>query len=113
MILPPIQFNINKRKDRRVVVIVDLKTPGYPSVTNAIEEVCAHIKGNRNIGYDQALWVYQDSGGVWDGYDPITKKFVFLGMDFWEDAVDKYIFKLNKEEENARSENHRSGWTRF
>lgn len=75
-----------------VVSIVDLDK-GNKSLTNDIENVIEEVCLRAGIKPHEYKWVYRDSGGMWDGFDPATKQFIPLGTTDENDAI-KLILKL-------------------
>lgn len=79
--------NYTYRKAERVVYINDLNMGGM-SVTNDIENIIDNICIKENIDKLHYVWIYNDSEGVWDGFDPSTNSFYFIGASDIKDTLD-------------------------
>ena len=77
-------------KGRNVLAIEDSNL-GNMSVTNDIENVVMECFNGQELKPRQCLIVYDDSDGIWDGWDDEKQAFVPLGKHSMEDALDKYI----------------------
>lgn len=73
-------------KANKVVFIEDLNR-GRMSVTNDIENVIVEIANDENFEVDSMKWVYKDSDGIWDGYDPSENSFIALGVESRQEAL--------------------------
>ena len=58
--------------------IVDLNR-GRMSVTNCIEDVVEEICEAHDLVPEKMIIVYQDTEGIWDGWDHKRKRFIALG----------------------------------
>jgi hypothetical protein len=79
-------------KGRDVISVIDLNL-GNMSVTNDIENVVRDIEVMEKVDAKKYLIVYQDSEGVWDGWDPKSGEFVALTAPNFSQAVERYIQK--------------------
>jgi len=75
---------------RKFIAIKDLDLGGM-SVTNCIEDVVDEICQLESIEPANRLWIYRDSEGIWDGWNPEQECFVILTKETAEDAVRKYL----------------------
>jgi hypothetical protein len=80
--------------DDNVVYIIDLDDGGM-SVTNDIDNVIAEICNDEAIVVDDYNWVYRDTSGQWDEYDPVSCEFNILGAVTPEEAYTKLNLKVN------------------
>ena len=85
-------YSMIDAQGRNIVSIIDLDL-GNKSVTNDIENVVEKISLSENINLDSYMIVYRDSEGKWDGWDSVTKDFIALSADTYDEAVRKYILK--------------------
>ena len=76
--------------DKNVIAITDLNQ-GRMSVTNDIENVVAEVSQQLGIKATDYKWIYQDSDGNWDGWDPKTQDFIFLLSDTKEEAIEAIL----------------------
>lgn len=76
-----------------VVRIVD-NDAGDISVTNDIENIVEFIAKVEGMDPKVNLWVYQDSNGVWDGWDPVRNKFILVDAPFAEHAIEAVRTRL-------------------
>lgn len=76
-----------------VMVIEDLDIGGV-SVTNDMENVVHDIEVMEKVSAEKYMIVYRDSDCVWDGWDARNERFVHLGQDTWQDAVQ--VFKTKR-----------------
>jgi hypothetical protein len=86
------RYSISSYKDILFVYIVDLDYRGMEVTTdidNVIEEICEKHSIKREDRCDY-LWIYCDSDGVWDGYDPLVYKFIDLAQVDMIKALLKY-----------------------
>lgn len=51
---------------------------GSMSVTNDIETVVDEICSREHIDAKDYKWIYRDSNGVWDGWNPAKSLFIIL-----------------------------------
>jgi hypothetical protein len=86
------RYGIEQAAGRSVLVIEDLNL-GRVSVTNDIENVLNEIGLKEWIDPREYMVIYRDSGGVWDGYDPVMDEFIPLAESTWSAAVKAYIEK--------------------
>lgn len=92
-------YTINQ--DRKVVSIIDKN--GMRSVTNEIENVIEEICDKESIAPGEYGWVYKDSSGEWDAFDPVMGIFALIGEDSEEAAVNLIALR--------RENNSSSGFT--
>jgi len=76
---------------KNIVSIIDLDEG--MSVTNDIENVVSAICKTKGINADEYKWIYKDSDGLWDGYNPITGTFIYLGTHLESDAKEMILYK--------------------
>jgi hypothetical protein len=86
------RYGIEQAGGRSVLVIEDLNL-GRVSVTNNMEKVLMEIGFKERIDPTEYMVIYKDSGGVWDGYDPVMDEFIPLAESTWSAAVKTYIEK--------------------
>lgn len=84
------------RKGTAFVLIADRCSKGFPSVTNTIDAVIEEVRQMEHIQLEDHTFIYRDSSGVWDGYDPIAKQFNMLGSDNPDDAMDLIISRVER-----------------
>lgn len=84
-------FEIEKFLSYNFISIVDLDQGGM-SVTNDIENVVNEICQEAEINKGDYLIIYQDSEGIWDGWDG---SFIPLSGISFREAAEIYINKLN------------------
>lgn len=82
------QFKTYKR--RNFLVIEDLNRGGK-SVTNDIETVVDECFSDKTLRPHEVYIIYQDSDGMWDGWDAVKQQFVLLQQHTEEDAKDAII----------------------
>lgn len=78
-------------KDNRKIVLIEDQDSGGMSVTNDIENVVADIAFLEEIEPEKCLIIYQDSDGIWDGWDAATNSFISLQKHSWEEGLKKYL----------------------
>lgn len=88
---PDYSYTIHNLTDIKVIVIVDNNNPGAKSVTNWIEGIVDQICAMNDISPEDHMIVYQDTNGIWDGWDQFKEQFVDLSCDNWQDAVVKFM----------------------
>jgi len=71
---------------------------GGMSVTNCIEDIIPEIAKREQRKATDFLVVYQDSMGIWDGWDHESQSFITLNESVGIDAMNKLILKLKEEE---------------
>ncbi|MGB3452915.1 MAG: hypothetical protein WBA59_03695 [Moheibacter sp.] len=71
-------------------VLIEDKNMGEMSVTNDIENVVDEICQTNKINPENAVSLYRDSEGVWDGYDRKTDRFIYLGANNSQSAIEKF-----------------------
>ena len=69
-----------------VVAITDLSKGGM-SVTNNIEAIVSRIDKALDVDGSTVLWIYRDSEGIYDGYDPVIRFIYPLGASSEDVAV--------------------------
>lgn len=74
-----------------IVSIVDLDEG--MSVTNDIENVVKFICTTKGLNPQEYLWIYQDSDGLWDGWNPITNTFIYLQTHLESEAKNLILQK--------------------
>jgi hypothetical protein len=79
-------YNARLIEEHKIWAIVDLDQ-GRMSVTNDIENVVDEICTVQNIEAKDYKWIYQDSDGIWDGWNPEKETFISLGVDDEADAI--------------------------
>ncbi len=77
-------------KGRNFLVIEDLNR-GAMSVTNNMETVVDECFNDKKLEPHQVYIIYQDSDGMWDGWDAAKQDFVVLHQHTEEDAKDAII----------------------
>lgn len=78
-----------------IVCIVDQN--GLVSVTNDIENVIDQIcEIEPSVNKDNTMFIYQDSEGNWDGYDPKLDDFYFVGGRSRDEAIENLKTKFVK-----------------
>lgn len=85
-------YQIDPYEDIKLVWIVD-SCIGNMDVTLDMDNVVHHILNINNIKEEDVgdyLWIYADTDGIWDAYDPITEEFIELACDDIIDAIEKY-----------------------
>ena len=75
-----------------IVSIVDLDEGGM-SVINDIENVVEFICTTKKIVATEYKWIYQDSDGIWDGWDPAVNTFIHLQTHLESDAREQIMYK--------------------
>lgn len=60
------------------------------SLTNGIEDVYEELNTLKNL---PVRVVYRDTEGNWDGWNPITNRFIILNASSSVDAMDKFLDK--------------------
>lgn len=68
------------------VIVIEQAGPGT-SLTNDIENVVDEIIEKENIDISNYLVVYQDTEGVWDGWDHQRQVFIPLRTYGWKTSV--------------------------
>ena len=68
---------------------------GKMSLTNNIDEVVFEIEQKEKINADDSIVIYQDSEGLWDGYDVKTNNFISLDAGNQFHAARRYAKRLN------------------
>lgn len=84
--------NYNYTVKDGIVAIVDLDLGGM-SVTNDIENVVKEISKKENIQAAEYKWIYKDSDGMWDGFNPVSETFIHLQIHLESDARAKIAYK--------------------
>ncbi len=79
-------YNAREIPPHKIWSIVD-QDQGRMSVTNDIENVVGEICTRQNIEAKDYKWIYCDSDGTWDGWDPVTENFISLGVDDEQEAI--------------------------
>lgn len=83
-------YQFKTYKGRNFLVIEDLNRGGK-SVTNDIETVVDDCFNDKALEPHQCYIIYQDSEGMWDGWDAGRQQFVLLQQHSEEDAKDAII----------------------
>jgi hypothetical protein len=78
-----------EKHDYKFVLIEDLNM-GRMSVTNDIENVILEVCQSQDIKPEETVFLYQDSEGIWDGFDWKTKSFFYVGATSLEGAIEKF-----------------------
>lgn len=78
--------------DKKLVMITDNDT-GQMSVTNDIENVIAEICEINDLDADSKVWIYKDSQGIIDGYNPTGDCFYHIGVRDFSTAISSNIVK--------------------
>lgn len=76
--------------DDRIVAIVDEHPSGAvtdKTVTNNIEDVILEITELEHLQPDNYVWLYCDTDGIWDGFDPDTQEFYLLKAESYDEAI--------------------------
>jgi hypothetical protein len=68
-----------------VVAMVDCKKG--MSLTNSIDYWIKVICQSNGFSAKDKKWIYRDSIGIWDGYEPLTKKFIPINTTIFEEAL--------------------------
>lgn len=74
----------------KAIAIVDQDNGGM-SVTNDIENVVYEISAKERLNPEQYLIVYEDSEGIWDGWDAKKRGFVSLRSQSLNDSLAAYM----------------------
>lgn len=90
MVKAKFTYEVSEFAGRNCIFIVDIGQQDT-SVTNDIENVVAEICETENISAKDYMIVYQDSDGMWDGWDHKSKQFVSLQCANRFHAVRRYI----------------------
>lgn len=77
--------------------IVDLNR-GRMSVTNCIEDVVEEICELHDLVPEKMIIVYQDTEGIWDGWDHKRKRFIPINGRDSTDSIFKLIAENMKKE---------------
>lgn len=73
-----------------VVIIIDLNLGGL-SVTNDIENVVEYICKKDKLKKEDCAFIYRDSLGTWDGWNPKTGWFIALSTRKEKEAINKIV----------------------
>lgn len=92
-------YNAREIPPHKIWSIVD-EDRGRMSVTNDIENVVGEICTRQNIEAKDYKWIYRDSEGMWDGWDPVREDFISLGADNEKDAI-QFIIKHAQDEQHT------------
>lgn len=94
----------SKKEDHPEIVIIQDLDYGRMSVTNDIENVVEFIRTNPEMPKPDinALYIYMDSEGTWDGWDPENEAFVSLNAKDPQSAKEK-IIQWNKHKKDNYS----------
>lgn len=83
-------YQIKTYNGRACIVIQDNNTDGK-SVTNNMENVIDEICHKEEINPADYIIIYQDSQGLYDGWNYSKQDFVILQVSNWETAVELFI----------------------
>lgn len=80
-----------KTHDGRSCIVIQDKDAGGKTVTNNMEDVIDEICHKENINPADYIIIYQDSMGLYDGWNYTKADFVILQVTNWETAVEVYL----------------------
>ncbi len=84
-------YNFRIIEDKKILSIVD-NDQGM-SVTNDIENVIQDIKTISQEKLEGYKVIYQDTDGIWDGWDMIKNGFIPLQAETEDEAIEKILSK--------------------
>lgn len=76
------------------VVAIEDEDMGGMSVTSNIESVIEEIAAQESIDPEHYAWIYRDTEGMWDGFDPLTNTFYRIGAETLSEAQESKQVKL-------------------
>lgn len=86
-------YHFKTESETRFLCIID-GNQGM-SLTNNIEHVVSEIVKTEELQFDEFAIIYQDSQGIWDGYDERKQEFIPLSATSERRAIESYL-KLHK-----------------
>lgn len=93
-------YNARLINAHKVWSIVD-EDKGRMSVTNDIENVVGEICTRQNIEAKDYKWIYRDSSGNWDGWDPEKEDFISLNAQDENEATRAVLKHYHYEQSNT------------
>ena len=82
----------NYTRIKNIISIIDLNL-GRMTVTNNIENVVSEIAKKERIAPEEFKWIYRDTDGLWDGWNPTTNTFIPLQTHLESDAREQIVYK--------------------
>lgn len=80
-----------KIHDGRSCLLIEDKSHAGNFITNNMENVVDEICHKEQINPADHIIIYQDSQGLYDGWNYFRQDFVLLQVNSWETAVELYI----------------------